>query len=450
MIALACASLGPAVERQNTALQPLLQKTSITAMLLSAWPLDPLPAAREGCTWPTSAVTEPTGARVGHDLLLITIDAFRGDLGGEYLQQTLPKTIALLPEGFRFDRAYAPAPRTTYSTYAMLTGRQTHTLGFVAATTDVNDRFHRLADDDPIMLDPRSWKLLHRYPLGDKTETLPRWFRLSGHDYVTAAIVADVSLIPTAGITREFERVDARPYVRNGRRDLGGNTSTYTTESILEVIDVAKDRPFFIWAHYRDPHHPYIAYPPVDVDAPVTARYRSEFRRVDDELSKVIERLRDDGRLDSTVVVITGDHGEEFRDHGGLYHGTTLYEELIHVPLYWWIPGVRGRVIEVPVSLIDLAPTVVDDFGLDVDRRFHGRSLGPLMAGRPWIGHPVFAYNSSYTRENHQQYALILGRLKLIEDEKRQTLELYDLVDDPDERRNLSDERPDETVQMRT
>lgn len=411
------------------------------------WPADRSRGA-DGCTWPAPIRSQEPPMASNASILLVTIDAFRGDLGGRRLAEVLPRTVARLPHAIRFDHAHAPAPRTTYSTYSMLTGVFPHRLGFVAATTDTEDQFHRLTDDDPIMIDPTKWKLRHRYPLGDDTPTLAGLLRPLG--YRTGAVVSDVSLLPAAGISREFEVVDPSPYAALHGRDLGGETSETSTDAgIAFVSERPADVPFLLWLHYRDPHHPYTAYPPVPPDAPAPVRYFSEFRRVDDALQRLLGALETEGRLQSTIIVITGDHGEEFGDHGGSYHGTTLYQELVHVPLLIAVPDGSARVLEQPVSLTDLAPTLLDLVGGSVPASMDGQSFVGLLAGRPWVPRPLFAYNTSYTAAGQRQAAIIEDGLKLVEDEGKGTVELFDLASDPGEHHNLADDRPDLRERLR-
>lgn len=401
------------------------------------------PRADGSCTWPPAARWPGPPPAPKAAVVLVTIDAFRADLA-----DALPLTLAQLPDAVRFERAHAAAPRTTYSTYAMLTGRFPHRLGFVAATTDTNDRFHRLGDDDPIMLDPTKWKLRHRYPLGDATPTLAGVLGRAG--WHTAAIVSDVSLLPGAGITREFGLVDAAPYHAVGRRDLGGETSETSTDAGLAFVHgLADDAPFFVWLHYRDPHHPYTAMPPVSPSASDQERHASELARVDRALARLLAGIAAHGRLRDTVVVITGDHGEEFREHGGQYHGTTLYAELVRVPLVIAYPGSTAEQLDQPVSLTDLAPTLLDLVGVESPGELDGQSFAPLLVGEPWVARPLFAFNTSYTAAGERQAAVVDGALKLVEDEGKGTLELFDELDDPGDRRNLADERPQELAVLR-
>jgi arylsulfatase A-like enzyme len=424
---------------------PLLGRGGAPGRLLWALPDSSAPEAARGCVFPAARAVEPGGLARGRNVLLLTVDAFPGDLGGPRLAETLPRTVAALPASFRFDAAHAAAPRTTYSVYALLTGRHPHRLAFVAATTTEDDRFVRLGPEDPILLDPRQWKLRHRYPLDDDAPTLAGL--LGPHGYASAAVVADVGLLPAAGITREFDRVDDSPYRRNDRRDLGGITSGFSTEAALAWLDAQVGRPFFLWVHYRDPHHPYEALDPTSAGSSARARHRDELSRVDGAVADLLAGLRRQGRLGETIVAVTGDHGEEFRDHGGLYHGTTLYEELVWVPLLLTVPGREGRAIAEPVSLTDLAPTLLDLLGIP-SPPLDGRSLVPALQGAALSDHVVFAFNTSYTAARERQAAVIVGTDKLIADEARRTVQLFDLGADPAERENLVDARPERAAEL--
>ncbi len=428
--------------------QAVVARTAVVGRVATAlWP-SALIDVDAGCSWPPPVPYMGVTAAPRASILLVTIDAFRGDHGGDALARHLPRTVARLADASRFDRAYAAAPRTTYSTYSLLTGKQPHHLGFVAATTDVNDNFVRLRDDDAIMLDPRKWKLRHRYPLGDGTPTLAGILGDAG--WATIAIVSDVALLPGAGITREFTVIDDAPYQAVRRRDLGGETSETTTDSALARIgDVKSTQPWFAWLHYRDPHHPYTAFSPVEASASDLERYESELQRVDVALARLLRELDSQGRLTDTIVVITGDHGEEFRDHGGQFHGTTLYQELIHVPLVVRVPFHEGRVVQSPVSLTDVAPTLLDLVGVVAPQQVEGQSVAGLLTDERWTERPLFAYNTSYTAAGQLQVAVIEGSLKLIEDEGKGTVELFDLDTDPHERSNLVDALPDDVARLR-
>jgi arylsulfatase A-like enzyme len=111
--------------------------------------------------------------------------------------------------------------------------------------------------------------------------------------------------------------------------------------------------------------------------------YEQEIRQLDDEMARLVARL--DALLppERFVLVVTADHGEEFGEHGGTVHGQ-LYDEILHVPLLVRWPGKipAGRTIDEQVSLVDVAPTVLDLVGLDATVK-SGLSLRPLLGERP-------------------------------------------------------------------
>jgi hypothetical protein len=111
--------------------------------------------------------------------------------------------------------------------------------------------------------------------------------------------------------------------------------------------------------------------------------YNGEVATVDAELRKLFEQLGHRGFLDRAIIVLVADHGEEFREHGGMGHGSSLYNELIRIPLIIVAPGYEGgRTVDENVSLVDVAPTLLDLAGLSPEPRFEGRSLVPLLKAK--------------------------------------------------------------------
>ncbi len=140
--------------------------------------------------------------------------------------------------------------------------------------------------------------------------------------------------------------------------------------------------------------------------------------------------------------MLTADHGEEFKEHGGNYHGSSLYDEQVRVPLIIGAPGLKPGVVNTPAQLVDVAPTMMRLLGLRIPRSMHGRSLVGELLGR---GDPEgTAFSEVHTKKmvRHRDW-------KLIHDYRRSTYELYDLRGDPGERRNLIGSRPREAAQMK-
>ena len=240
------------------------------------------------------------------------------------------------------------------------------------------------------------------------------------------------------------------------------------------------ETPFFLWLHLMDPHSPY--YPKENAlafmgDPPVTpfrarylndywnrsdlgsrryARYRDEIvclydagiRWVDAQMARLTERLRRTNLWDDCIFALTGDHGEEFLDHGGRFHPPSgLMEELIHVPLLLRMPGVaKKEVANSPFSLLHLAPTLLDCAQLPVPAQFQGRSHWPQLQqngefGGVAISECVAGCTNPYRPENRigsRVLSVREARFKLVLHFDPPAEYLYDLVADPGEQGPLA------------
>jgi arylsulfatase A-like enzyme len=194
-----------------------------------------------------------------------------------------------------------------------------------------------------------------------------------------------------------------------------------------------------LFIHYVDPHATYQPPSPYDEAFPTEYRgpvdttygglnrlrdprhveravalYDGEILYADAMIARLFDALRRQGRLDGAVVAYTADHGEEFQEHGGFWHGRTLYQELLHVPFALRVPGLAPRRIAEPVSMIDLAPTLLDAVGAPVSRGFRGRSLMPLLQGRPLPSPRPLIAETGYTLDGRQLLAFRESDHKLI------------------------------------
>jgi arylsulfatase A-like enzyme len=258
--------------------------------------------------------------------------------------------------------------------------------------------------------------------------------------------------------------------------ECGGQGADCVNEAAFRLIDgaPADGRPFFLYLHYLDPHDPYRSpahfprrfgvdevgpdyvlrgdpnplaatlYDGAGIEAiqskdvqRLRNRYDDEVRYLDDELHRLFEALRQRDLLGETMVVFTADHGESFLDHGHLKHCRSVYEDQIHVPLIYWIPGSTShRPRADTVSLLDIVPTVLDYLGVAASEpRLAGRSLRPVID----------------RGQNHDQIATSTtagfrsarnDRFKWIEDLNAGVGRLYDLDLDPNETTDVSAEHP--------
>jgi arylsulfatase A-like enzyme len=173
--------------------------------------------------------------------------------------------------------------------------------------------------------------------------------------------------------------------------------------------------------------------------AELESLYDAEVASLDTRLRALFTGLASRGVLDKAIVVFTADHGEEFRDHGALEHGTSLFNELVRVPLIVLTPGQRaGRVVRDNVSLVDVAPTVLEMVGVDAGPAAEGRSLVPLLAGAS-VPADVVAELPPVTTSGgdpgRHDLAFVRGTTKLIVPRGDAGAIVYDLASDPGEQR---------------
>src|SRR5262249_1586970 len=195
----------------------------------------------------------------------------------------------------------------------------------------------------------------------------------------------------------------------------------------------------FGWMHILGPHEPYVAHPGIDFgDRPVD-RYDAEIRAVDDALRVLLGELA--ARRPGAIIILTADHGEEFGEHGGAYHGSSLHDEQVRVPLIVRVPGLPPARVAGPVSTIDVAAPIYALVGVAAPPGLRGQDLTRWLGGGTREG-PVFA-------ERNDQQMVVLGHDKLICDVARGSCRLFDLDADPGETRDVAGERPDRVATLR-
>jgi arylsulfatase A-like enzyme len=300
---------------------------------------------------------------------------------------------------------------------------------------------------------------------------------LVGLGYATAAIMNNPALSPQFGLNEGFEHYDIC-YDREGRR------ASDVTAAALEWLDGTETRPFFIFAHYFDPHLSYAPPPPYDTmfdpdydgiigtsfghdEFPgmkagnyealkgltaadwnhIKSLYDGEIAYMDAAVGQLLDGLEKRGLGDNTLIVLLGDHGEEFFEHEGFAHGHTLFDEVIKVPLIFSLPGSvppRMRIAR-PVRLLDVMPTILDFLDIAPDIPFEGVSLRPLFAGagdtrrpRTSLLGPDAAFSEAMLR-GPEQKSITMHPWKLIYDTSSRRLALFNLDRDPGEQSDLID-----------
>jgi arylsulfatase A-like enzyme/uncharacterized membrane protein YbhN (UPF0104 family) len=234
------------------------------------------------------------------------------------------------------------------------------------------------------------------------------------------------------------------------------------TDTVLGWLDAGapKEHPKFLFAHYMDPHDPFMdpespnggwarnqlgdKLNPEIYREPMQQAYIKEIEHLDVHLGRLFEGLKQRGLYDDALIILTADHGEEFCEHGGWWHGQTLYEEQTHIPMIMKLPGnLHGGTGNIHIARnLDIAPTILKVAGL---------AMGGMMQGQPLVDDSGATTNHtigySYAENNFEGIVLQSVRngagQKLIqanEGNKRglQPLELYDTASDPAESTNLA------------
>jgi HEAT repeat protein len=338
----------------------------------------------------------------GRDLLLVTIDALRADHVGAYGygRPTTPNLDRFAREGARFEHAYTPTPHTSYAVTSLMTGKYMRPLLLQG-----------------MALDSETWAgLLRTYGYRTAAFYPPAIFFIDGPRFQSFSERA---------LDFEYRWVEfAEGDVRVGQVD-------------RYLAAAPADKRLFAWVHLFGPHEPYEAHAGHDFGDRDVDRYDAEVAAADVTLGRITKSFL--AARPRGVVIITADHGEEFGDHGGRYHGTSVYEEQVRVPLVVWAPEViRPALIAEPVQLVDLLPTVLSSLDIPRPPRLRGRDLGPLLTGRAPSG-PGLAYSET---DEHALFAS--GSLRLVCARRVGACQLFDVAKDPGEKQDLSAERPAE------
>ena len=374
--------------------------------------LDPLPIRVDPSLAQATRIDAEPGSLSGSNVLLVTFDTTRADRLHCYGNSGVdtPNLDRLAKRGVLFADAVAAAPTTLPSHTSMLTGLYP---------------FHHGARANA------------NYRLNDDKTTLAEVLQQQG--YVTAAFISAKVLQGSYGLSQGFDLYsddvtegDPRPWT--GDPVLPGNK---TTDRAIKWLGRHTDKPFFTWVHYFDPHAPHAAPPPYDKKYPVP--YDGEIAFADEQLGRLLLALKDQGRLERTLVIVVGDHGESMGQHGELTHGFLIHDATLRVPMIMACGSRLGGGVQVArrVSQVDVLPTVLSLLGLEPPGDVDGVDLTrEIPQARPLY---------SDTLEGYVQFglaplaALFDGAFKYIHGPHP---ELYDLSTDPFEERNIIDDKP--------
>ncbi|MEM7137022.1 MAG: sulfatase-like hydrolase/transferase [Myxococcota bacterium] len=411
-----------------------------------------------------SATAGAVDAGAQSNVLFIVVDTLRADHlpGYGYQGGATPNLDRFAEDSVRFDQAFTNASWTRPSFASILTGRLPSSHGVMAKSDALPGSVTTL----PEVLQPAGYRTagyatnFNVAPYFNFQQGFDEYYFLEP-EFVLGADDASAKLLLMQFIRQRIERY------RAGRGDVLPGTAYQDAETVnralLGWIDRGTDSaaPWFLFVGYMDPHDPYFVHPydgsgyaraahqhPKPSEAPaLRALYDGEITYWDAQFGRLLDALRERGLYDDLTIVVTSDHGEEFDDHGGFWHGTTLYDEQVHVPLFVKLPGARrgGTAVRHWVQSIDLMPTVLGLLDLDVPDEVQG---GDAFTGTDVI----------YAEESHEGNVLESVRelrgtdeFKLITANPKNPrgldpVELYRVDLDPGETRNLAESQASDVV----
>jgi len=363
---------------------------------------------------------KPTGP---FNVMLILVDSLRADMPwAGYPREIAPNLTALEKTCASYTRGYSVASYTAKSVAAALSGKY------------------------PTML-KRSGYFFTKYP--ESNLFFPELLRDAGVHTMSAHGHMYLRRGNTGldqGFT-DWRIVDGLTF--DAQTDNHVTSHKMTPLVIQQLGAAAKDKPFFLYARYMDPHDVYN----VHKDSPAWGkkmrdRYDSEVYFTDLWLGKLLEHAKKQSWWDNTVVVVSADHGEAFGEHKMYRHAFELWEMLVRVPLMFCGPGIEARHLDTPRSGIDLAPTVLELMGVKADNDFVGVSLVPELRGEKAEPRPVLL-DLPADSNNPERRALIDGDYKLLVFGNDWRFDLYNLRDDPGETKDLAKKEPEKLAQMK-
>ncbi len=381
------------------------------------------------------------------NVVVVMVDTLRAD---HVDAKTAPFLTSFMKKSVVMEETMAPSSWTVPSTASVLTGLYPHQHGYIS---NAHMEFKKV-------------KLISEH------------FQSKG--YRTGGISGNRLIDERYGFARGFDRFISLGRIQYNYLNSGGILTIHAKD----WIDRDQQRPFFLYLHYMDPHFPYLAPPPDTfmglegiskkvkslyaffqydnrdftnkwlIDHPeavplVISRYRGEIRYWDRQLEDLVSYIKKQGLLSNTIIVVVSDHGEAFGEHGNYRHGSSLFEEEVHVPLVIF-DGRRpvAARIRTPVSSIETAKIITGMAGMEPPQAWHGRTIEKLLEKNPEQKNlaAVLSYRHFHPMEGETESVKVSlaarrGDKKIIikYDDRTGTKEkmLFNLAEDPHEKQNL-------------
>ena len=335
------------------------------------------------------------------NIVLISIDTCRADHLScyGYPRNTTPNIDAVAEEGFLFKNTISPVPQTLPAHTSMLCG--------------TIPTYHGVHDNDG-------------YRVGQSNISIAEILQQKG--FVTGAVVSTYILDSLFEIDQGFDSYDDKFEEKPNSLKPPERRGLEASEHANKWLEKQKDEKFFLFLHYYDPHNTY------EPPEPFAAEYKDnpyagEIAYTDYCIGLVLKKLKELKLYDSTLIIITADHGEMRNEHGERTHGYYIYQSAVKVPLIIKLPDQREeRRISQTVGLIDIMPTICSLLGFDAPAEIQGIDLSPCFNGEKLSEQQRYLYCESLypTRYNaNPLLGVVTERWKYIQTTRP---ELYDLV----------------------
>ncbi len=397
------------------------------------------------------------------NVLLISIDTLRADslsLYG-YERATSPNLDALANDSVVFTKAFSTATYTQPAMCAIMSGR----FPYYHIDPEVKHGFfsgmNRFSPNNQDLGLPQS------------LDTLAELLQREG--YSTSGFITNGQLMKKFHMDQGFDKYRAMfagPPSKTPYRP-----AEHVVAEVIDWLDETATAPFFLFTHFNDVHYPYLApedyLSPFSFDrvpnlsdealqkpwlgeqglsasmAPIMREhakglYDTEIHYLDYWIGQMLDKLREKGVLENTIIVITSDHGEEFLEHDGTTHKGKLFDELLHVPLIIHVPGTEARVVDGLVQNFDVMPTILDYCNIRLPDGIDATSLRPMVSGET-NSLNSYVYSNLPTRDrivfSPQHQMIRTENRKLIYDVANpENSYLFNLIEDPSEQHNIYSE----------
>ncbi len=354
------------------------------------------------------------------NIVLISIDTCRADYLGCYgnTSDITPNIDRFAANAVRFENVITPVPLTLPSHCTVMTGK-----------SPIQHGVHHNIN----------------YKLPEKEKTLAEFLKDKG--YITGAAVSTFVLDKKFGLAQGFDMYDDNCSTTNDQTEYperkGEQTAQIAIDWLEKITSKDSDRPFFLFTHFYDPHHPYSADKNFADKFPQDP-YSAEIAYTDHCIGRILEKLKNLDVYEDSIVIIFADHGEGLGDHNELYHGFFVYQSTVKVPMIIKPDGkYQPGTVKNIVSIADITPTINKMLGTQPPNNIYGRDISwAFRAKQPPVSMKRKLYCETIMPTEYDCspiMALVTDKYKYIRTPRQ---ELYDLQNDPGEESNLYDQQP--------